>query len=297
MTTANPNLIAVGDNCLDAYLSKGFVTVGGNALNVAVQWRRHGLNARYFGALGPDAEADIMLAAIEEAGLDRNDVEIRPGASAVTLLTDDAGERRFLLESLGVGENYVPDADRYKALRQADWVHLGTNSSETLVGRLIADGVAFSIDVSTRHFDLSLDGVPLVFASGPDDPAEPVEPLIAQFRAAGARQVVVTCGKRGSFYHDGTALSAAGSVPVAVVDTCGAGGVDDVGLDVRDVAEGANRSKPGVRFHRGYGLQRAKPGAVQIEDHESRPFFADTREHHLRVALEIGFGPNRLRSS
>lgn len=225
MTTANPNLIAVGDNCLDAYLSKGFVTVGGNALNVAVQWRRHGLNARYFGALGPDAEADIMLAAIEEAGLDRNDVEIRPGASAVTLLTDDAGERRFLLESLGVGDNYVPNADRYKALRQADWVHLGTNSSETLVRRLVADDVPFSIDVSTRHFDLSLHGVPLVFASGPDDPAEPVEPLIAQLRAAGALQVVVTCGKRGSFHDDGTVTSRAGSVSVTVVDTCGAGDI------------------------------------------------------------------------
>lgn len=223
MKKVNPNLIAVGDNCLDAYLNKGFVTVGGNALNVAVQWRRHGLNARYFGALGPDAEADIMLAAIEEAGLDRNDVEIRPGASAVTLLTDDAGERRFLLESLGVGENYVPDADRYKALRQADWVHLGTNSSETLVRRLVADDVPFSIDVSTRHFDLSLHDVPLVFASGPEDPTEPVEPLIARFRVAGARQVVITCGKRGSFHDDGSTLSQAGSVPVAVIDTCGAG--------------------------------------------------------------------------
>ena len=223
MTKANPKLVAVGDNCLDAYLNKGFVTVGGNALNVAVQWRRHGLNARYFGALGPDAEAAIMLAAIEEAGLDRGDIEIRPGTSAVTLLTDDAGERRFLLESLGVGEDYVPGADRYSALRQADWVHLGTNSSQTLVRRLVADGVPFSIDVSTRHFDLWLEDVPLVFASGPDDPAEPVEPLIAQFRAIGARQVVVTCGKRGSFYDDGGGLAAAGSVPVSVVDTCGAG--------------------------------------------------------------------------
>lgn len=223
MTKANPNLIAVGDNCLDAYLNKGFLAVGGNALNVAVQWRRHGLDARYFGALGADAEADIMLAAIEEAGLDRRDVEIRPGASAVTLLTDDAGERRFLLESLGVGEDYVPSDDRYAALRQADWVHLGTNSSVTLVRRLVADGVPFSIDVSTRHFDLSLEGVPLVFASGPDDPAEPVEPLVARFRAAGARQVVVTCGKRGSFYDDGAGTVEAGSVPVAVVDTCGAG--------------------------------------------------------------------------
>ncbi len=122
-----------------------------------------------------------------------------------------------------MGEDYVPSADRYEALRQADWVHLGTNSSETLIRRLVADDIPFSIDVSTRHFDLSLDGVPLVFASGPDDPTEPVEPLIARFRAVGARQIVVTCGKRGSFYHDGTALSAAGSVPVTVVDTCGAG--------------------------------------------------------------------------
>ena len=223
MTKANPTLIAVGDNCLDAYLTKGFVTVGGNALNVAVQWRRQGLNARYFGALGQDAEADIMLAAIEEAGLDGSDVEIRPGASAVTLLRDDAGERRFVLESLGVGEDYVPSAERYEALRQADWVHLGTNASEKLVRRLVADGMPFSIDVSTRHFDLSLEGVPLVFASGPDDPAEAVEPLIARFRAAGARQTVITCGKRGSFYDDGGRVIEAGSVPVGVVDTCGAG--------------------------------------------------------------------------
>lgn len=223
MTKANPKLIAVGDNCLDAYLTRGFVTVGGNALNVAAQWRRRGLDARYFGALGPDAEADIMLGAIEEVGLDRTDVEIRPGASAVTLLTDDAGERRFLLESLGVGEDYFPSADRYETLRQADWVHLGTNSSVKLVRQLVEDGLPFSIDVSTRHFDLPLDRVPLVFASGPDDPAEPVEPLIARFRAAGASQVVVTCGKRGSFYDDGAGITAAGSVPVTIVDTCGAG--------------------------------------------------------------------------
>ncbi|MCW0001027.1 PfkB family carbohydrate kinase [Pararhizobium sp. YC-54] len=223
MNNANPSLIAVGDNCLDAYLTKGFVTVGGNALNVAVQWRRQGLNARYFGALGPDEEAEIMFGAIEDAGLDRGDIETRPGSSAVTLLTDDAGERRFLLESLGVGENYVPSAERYEALLHADWVHLGTNSSERLVHRLVADGAPFSIDVSTRHFDVSVEGVPLVFASGPDDPAEPVEPLIARFRAAGARQVVITCGKRGSFYDNGSKVFSAGSVPVAVLDTCGAG--------------------------------------------------------------------------
>jgi len=223
MKNATPNLIAVGDNCLDAYLTKGFVTVGGNALNVAVQWRRQGHSARYFGALGCDDEAEIMFAEIEEAGLDRSDIERLKGNSAVTLLADDAGERRFLLESLGVGANYFPNRERYGELIHADWVHLGTNSSERLVRQLVTDGVKFSIDVSTRHFDLPLDNVPLVFASGPDDPEEPVEPLIDRFKLAGAREVVITCGRRGSFYYNGSKVFSAPSVPVSVVDTCGAG--------------------------------------------------------------------------
>lgn len=223
MTDTRATLIAVGDNCLDAYLNKGFVTVGGNALNVAVQWRRQGADARYFGALGPDQEAELMFEALQDVGLQRADIEILHGNSAVTLLTDDAGERRFLLETFGVGKNYVPSAERYEALKQADWVHLGTNASQTLVHRLVADGVRFSVDVSMRHFDLDLKGVPLVFASGPDDPSEPVEPLIARFQRAGVQQVMVTCGKRGSFFHNGAELHSAGSVPVEVVDTCGAG--------------------------------------------------------------------------
>lgn len=223
MSKPNPKLIAVGDNCLDVYLSSGFLSVGGNALNVAVQWRRLGFDARYFGALGPDREAAVTLAAIEAAGLDPGDVEIRPGASAVTLLADDAGERRFLFESLGVGEDYVPEPVRYEALRHADWVHLGTNASPELVRRLVADGIPFSIDLSTRPLALPLEGVPLVFASGPDDPDEPVGPLFASLMAAGAREVVVTCGPRGSFHEAGGTRVAAGSVPVKAVDTCGAG--------------------------------------------------------------------------
>ena len=223
MSMANPKLIAVGDNCLDVYLTKGFFAVGGNALNVAVQWRRNGLDARYFGALGRDGEGEIMLAAIAAAGLDPRDVEIRPGDSAVTLLADERGERRFLFESLGVGDDYVPEPLRYEALRRADWVHLGTNASADLLRRLVADRVPFSVDLSTRPLSLPLAGVPLVFASGPDDPAEPVEPLFAALKAAGARDIVVTCGPRGSFHEAGGVRVAAGSMPVAVVDTCGAG--------------------------------------------------------------------------
>jgi len=218
------SLVAVGDNCLDVYLTKDVMTVGGNALNVAAHWREAGWPARYFGAVGQDVEATVMLDEIEKAGLSPDDVETRPGQTAVTLLREKAGDRKFLLEDLGVGRDYMPADQHYRAIAAADWVHLGTNSNPDLVRRLVADGVRFSVDISTAHASLPLRGVPMVFASGPDDPNESVVPLAERLHSAGAVQVVVTCGSRGAFFRevDGT-LRHAPATPIAVVDTCGAG--------------------------------------------------------------------------
>ncbi len=220
---SSPKLVAIGDNCLDVYLNKDLMTVGGNALNVAVQWHRNGWAARYFGAVGDDPEAEVMLAEIETAGLSRQDVERLPGETAVTLLRDEFGDRKFLLESFGVGENYMPSPELYQAAIAADWVHLGTNANKDLVRRLVTEQVPFSVDVSTAHLALPLDGVPLVFASGPEDASEPVAPFLDAFRKAGARQVVLTCGSRGAFFSDGNRLLQTPATPIDVVDTCGAG--------------------------------------------------------------------------
>jgi fructoselysine 6-kinase len=220
---AAPRLASVGDNCLDAFLDKNLVTVGGNALNVAAHWRRAGWDARYFGAVGDDPEGDLVLAEIAAAGLDPADVERRAGDTAVTLLRGEAGDRRFLHEALGVGERFAPSPERYAAAAAADWVHLGTNADSELVRRLSADGVRFSIDLSTAPFALPLAGVPMVFASGPEPAEAPVGPLLAALRDAGARQVVVTCGRAGAFFDDGESVRHVEALAVEVVDTCGAG--------------------------------------------------------------------------
>jgi fructoselysine 6-kinase len=217
------DLVAVGDNCLDVYLTKDVMTVGGNALNVAAHWRRAGHAARYCGAVGRDAEAAVILAEVETIGLSREDVEHQPGQTAVTLLREEFGDRRFLLEDLGVGRDWIPSEHHYRTITAADWVHLGTNASPDLVRRLVADGVAFSVDVSTAHFAFPLEGVPMVFASGPDDPRDPVEPIAAALHQSGARQAIVTCGSRGAYFSDGGALLHAPAHRVQVVDTCGAG--------------------------------------------------------------------------
>ena len=192
-----PSLVAVGDNCLDVYLTKDLMTVGGNALNVAVHWRRAGRPARYFGAVGSDNQGAVILEELERVGLLPDDVERRPGDTAITLLRDDGGDRKFLLEALGVGRDYMPGGDHYRTIAAADWVHLGTNANADLVRRLVADRVSFSVDVSTAHRALPLEGAPLVFASGPDEANQPVEPFVTALRGSGARQVVVTCGRTG----------------------------------------------------------------------------------------------------
>lgn len=220
---SGPKLIAAGDNCLDVYLTKNRMAVGGNALNVAVQWARRGLDAQYFGVVGSDEEGDLILDAIGQAGLNPADVERRDGHTAVTLLLEQNGDRRFLLEDLGVGLHYLPDAPRMQALRAADWVHLGTNSGEELVKAVLAAELPFSIDISTAHDALPLAAIPLVFASGPEDPSERLDELFARLRAKGAARVVVTCGKRGAFYDDGTTIHEVRAQEVEVVDTCGAG--------------------------------------------------------------------------
>ncbi|WP_420023985.1 PfkB family carbohydrate kinase (plasmid) [Cereibacter azotoformans] len=220
---ASSELIAVGDNCLDVYLSKDRMAVGGNALNVAVQWARAGLPARYFGLIGHDPEGDAIHEAVARTGLNPDDMERREGSTAVTLLLERCGDRRFLLEDLGVGLGYVPEGQRLADMLAARWVHLGTHSAPDLVRHLVAEGARFSVDVSTHHDRLDLAGVPLVFASGPEDPAEPVEPLLARFRDRGAISTVVTCGSRGAFLDNRGSVTQVRARRIEVVDTCGAG--------------------------------------------------------------------------
>lgn len=222
-TNRDAKLVAVGDNCLDVYVDQRVMAVGGNALNVAVQWVRQGWPARYFGTVGDDAEGKVLLKEVATAGLAQQDVERRPGDTAVTLIRERAGDRHFLLEDLGVGEGYVPSADRHAALQDADWVHLGTHSDAALVRRLVEEKVPFSIDVSTQPQSFALDGVPLVFASGPEANDASVEPLIRALLNSGARKAIVTCGSRGAWLHDGAELHHYPAEKIEAVDTCGAG--------------------------------------------------------------------------
>ena len=138
-------------------------------------------------------------------------------------MSHESGDRSFLLEDLGVGERYVPPQRHYPELSPPTGCTSARTRIPSLVRRLVADGVRFSVDISTVHDVIPLRGVPLVFASGPDAPDQPVEPLLHALLAAGAQRAVVTCGARGAFFADAATIVHEPATPVEVLDTCGAG--------------------------------------------------------------------------
>jgi len=216
--------IAVGDNCLDVYVNRDQCAVGGNALNVAADWRASGLDARYIGVVGDDVAAGLVVAGLRDAGLDAGDVRHLEGATGITYLRLDAGERVILHEELGVVPDLRLTDEEIAELARADWVHLqGTAPEAQLVERFVECGARVSVDLSTYHRRDALEGVEVAFASLAGDSHDAAAELAASIVGAGARRSVVLRGAHGSLFWDGSSWTEQEAERIVPLDTCGAG--------------------------------------------------------------------------
>lgn len=219
---------AVGDNCIDCYQPPlGQMFVGGNAVNVAVQWARLGHPSFYFGAVGADPRGDLTVEVLEANGVDCSRVQRRhglPTAYTEIELTAD-GDRIFAFEEFGACAGYRPDAEDLALLKTMDHVHIGwLDDGGALRRALSAAGVSVSQDVSVNAApdNLGVEGLTVAFASAGDDPAAGRQ-LVADLRRRGAAVGVATLGARGSMAEDGVVRAEAPVMPVRVVETTGAG--------------------------------------------------------------------------
>jgi fructoselysine 6-kinase len=218
-------LVALGDNCVDHYRALGVRAAGGNAVNVAVNWARAGLRSAYMGAVGPDADGDLLRAEIAAQGVDVARLHTLPGATGVTLidLTDD-GERLLVHEDFGVTADYRPSEEDLDAVAGAAIAHGSTLSGfDDAVGGLARRGVPVSYDFSTRHRVDDIGGVSVAFYSWEDEAGDGARELLRSALAGGASTAVVTCGRHGSFAGSGTELVFVPAQEVEVLDTLGAG--------------------------------------------------------------------------
>jgi fructoselysine 6-kinase len=221
-------LVAIGDNCIDVYVQTGERLVGGNAVNVAVQWALAGHASTYVGAVGPDADGARVSAALSAAGVGVAGVRTLPGATGVTEIEIRAdGDRVLLSEDFGVSADLrLSDAD-VDVLVPAAWAHCATLDGFRAPARRFADhGVPVSVDFSTRYELDDLASLEVAFYScGADDPAA-ARDLVARAVDGGARIAVATCGAAGSVAQWSIGRPGTASMPavdVEVVDTLGAG--------------------------------------------------------------------------
>ena len=214
-------IATVGDNCIDRYLPLGLATVGGNAVNVAVQLSRRGRRTAYFGAIGNDGDGKWVAARLADNSVVLNHLRVAAGPTAFTNLDmNAAGDRIIAEEDFGVCRGYRPDAAEVDALRQARHIHLGwLDDGGILKRQLTAARLSVSQDLAVNP---GADLLAIAFASaGPS--RKRAQELLQQAHGQGAALAVVTMGALGSIASNGTDIAEAGIVEVGVVDTTGAG--------------------------------------------------------------------------
>lgn len=217
-----PDIATIGDNCIDRYLPPiGLSTIGGNALNVAVQLRRCGRGVAYFGAVGEDIAGRLTVARLTENGVDAEGVVARARPTAYTELTRNAdGERVIGFEEFGACRGYRPRPADLARLKRMRHVHLGwLDDGGACKRELAAAGISVSQDLAVNPGG---DLLAVAFASAGPDPAR-AEALLRQALAEGAKLAVVTMGPAGSVASDGSMRAQAQAGPAKVLDTLGAG--------------------------------------------------------------------------
>ncbi|MCL2781161.1 MAG: PfkB family carbohydrate kinase [Actinomycetia bacterium] len=218
-----PTVAVIGDNTIDRYVGPaGGDYVGGNAVNVAVQLAEHGFAVHYFGAVGPDQEGERIRDALSVRGVDIEGLVTYPGESALTVIrVDDFGDRHMEEEHFGVTAEYFPSEAAMARIADADWIQIGMlPRADELRRRLRAMSPTLRMgqdcSVSSGYRELAV-----AFVSGDVISAPSVA---SRALAGGAQLAVVTHGADGSTAYRAEGGSVhQGIVPVAVVDTTGAG--------------------------------------------------------------------------
>lgn len=220
-----PLIAVVGDNTIDRYFGSECADfVGGNAVNVAAQLGLAGERVAYFGAVGTDPEARLIVQGLADTHVDATRLVAMAGDTALTQIRlTDEGDRVFEREDFGVTAEYFPSASVIAEIAAAAWVHIGMlpRASELRKAvRAINPQAIISQDcaVSSGYEDLT---VAFESVSGRKPGGAEARAVAAIF--AGAHLAIVTRGALGALGHDGSIWWRQDAVAVEVLDTTGAG--------------------------------------------------------------------------
>ncbi|MGH3483128.1 MAG: ribokinase [Nocardioidaceae bacterium] len=196
---------------------------GGKGLNQAVAASRAGAVTSFLGALGDDAAASELLAALVESGVDASEVRrVAEPSGTAWIAVDSAGENAIVVAS---GANAVltalTDAERSviaaaRVLVMQLEIPLSVVAEAVGVGRATDTVVVLNVAPAQALDGSMLSGVDLLVVNEH-------EARVLKSPVPGGLAVVTTLGARGARWTDPDGEGSVVAPSAAVVDTTGAG--------------------------------------------------------------------------
>lgn len=224
-------LIAIGDNVADCYVDERVYYPGGNAVNVAVNCRKNGVEkVNYIGVFGNDEKAEYIRKCILEEGVScersrkvyahtaQPKVYLQEGDRVFAPGARDSCQHLFSIkivrEDLDIIKNYdICHSSTYSNLENELWE--------------ISKVCSISFDFSDRHereyLERTCPYLTYAFFSGADMDESECEELLKIVYKFGTRISGVTRGKKGAIFYGGSIFYRQGIKKVEAIDTMGAG--------------------------------------------------------------------------
>lgn len=224
--------LGFGDNVVDKYEHIKTMYPGGNCVNFAVYAKMFGAKrSAYMGYFGNDAEAEHVMYALDDIGIETVKCKQLEGENGCVRATLVDGDRVFLGSNEGGirGKTpYVLDRFDLEYIRQFDFVHSGNYCfMEKELPKIHEAGVPISFDFSDdsedSYYAEVAPTVDYAFCSfdGTDEEAREHLKKIVSY---GPKLAVASRGADGCILYDGQEYYVQKAVPIKeVVDTMGAG--------------------------------------------------------------------------
>ena len=224
--------LGFGDNVVDKYEHIKTMYPGGNCVNFAVYAKMFGAKrSAYMGYFGNDAEAEHVMYALDDIGIETVKCKQLEGENGCARATLVDGDRVFLGSNEGGirGKTpYVLDRFDLEYIRQFDFVHSGNYCfMEKELPKIHEVGVPISFDFSDdsedSYYAEVAPTVDYAFCSfdGTDEEAREHLKKIVSY---GPTLAVASRGADGCILYDGQEYYVQKAVPIKeVVDTMGAG--------------------------------------------------------------------------
>lgn len=274
------------------------VTHGGKGSNMAVAAARLGAETAFIGKIGKDDQGDAFLDLLNREGVAATGVmrsESAPTATGIILFTR-RGTNAIVIDRGANGALCPEDIEsRWEAVARdtivlspleipLDAAQMAAKLAQMHGGKAILNPAPAQdlrqVDLSP-FFALTPNETEARTCLGlPADDTTPMADIALRLHALGVPHVIVTLGAAGALWASGEGVRHLAALPVAVVDTVGAGDAFNAGLAV-GLAEGAS-VEDAIRL----GIVTASLSTEQRETIESYP----TRElvkRHLNSAVLV----------